>query len=190
MPRPILERTVPDGSAVAVDPGAVNAAYARSLILVALLLCVAGVAFATDKTVSVVETVDIPASSSRTWATIQDFRGWQAWHPAFASTEIVRGPGNAKGTVRVLAARDGARFTEELLLHEDVSHVVQYRILQSPLPITNYVSSLKVQSTYEGSQVIWSSTFQVDAGAREEDIKKAIAGVYRAGLDHLGAVIR
>jgi len=101
------------------------------------------------------------------------------------------GPGGPEDpAVRVLAARDGARFTEELLLHEDVSHVVQYRILQSPLPITNYVSSLKVQSTYEGSQVIWSSTFQVDAGAREEDIKKAIAGVYRAGLDHLGAVIR
>ena len=167
-----------------------TAAATRRIAIGAALACAVTAALAGDKTVSVREAVDIAASPALTWATIQDFAGWQDWHPAFASTEIVRGPGNAKGTVRVLAARDGARFTEELLLHEDVSHVVQYRILQSPLPITNYVSSLKVQSTYEGSQVIWSSTFQVDAGAREEDIKKAIAGVYRAGLDHLGAVIR
>ena len=190
MPRHILEPTAPQGSPVPVNPDTVGAPYARSLILAALLLCVAGVALAADKTVSVVEAVDIAASPSRTWATIQDFRGWQAWHPAFASTEIIRGPGNAKGTVRVLAARDGAKFTEELLSHEDVSHVVQYRIFQSPLPITNYVSSIKVQSTYDGSHVVWSSTFQVDAGAREEDIKKAVAGVYRAGLDNLVAVIR
>ena len=187
---PHHERTLPDGSPASLDRHAVGPASARSLILAALLVCAAGVALAADKTVSVVETVDIAASPSRTWATIQDFRGWQAWHPAFASTEIIKGPGNAKGTVRVLAARDGAKFTEELLSHEDVSHVVQYRIIQSPLPITNYVSSIKVQSTYEGSHVVWSSTFQVDAGAREEDIKKVIAGVYRAGLDNLGAVIR
>jgi mxaD protein len=190
MSRPIFERTAPDGSPVRVNRDAASAPYARGLILAALLLCVAGVALAADKTVSVVETVDIGASASRTWAAIQDFRGWQAWHPAFASTEILRGPGNAKGTVRVLAARDGAKFTEELLSHEDVSHVVQYRIIQSPLPITNYVSSIKVQSTYDGSHVVWSSTFQVDAGAREEDIKKTITGVYRAGLDNLVAVVR
>lgn len=190
MSRPIVERNMPDASSSPVHRDAVRAPYGRSLILAALLLCAAGAALAADKTVSVVETVDIAASPSRTWAAIQDFRGWQAWHPAFASTEIIKGPGNAKGTVRVLAARDGAKFTEELLSHEDVSHVVQYRIIQSPLPITNYVSSIKVQSTYEGSHVVWSSTFQVDAGAREEDIKKVIAGVYRAGLDNLGAVIR
>ena len=190
MPRYIVERTFPESSRTPVNNPAVRAPYARSLVLAALLLSAAGLALAGDKTVSVVETVDIAASPAATWAAIQDFRGWQAWHPAFASTEIVKGSGNSKGTVRVLAARDGAKFTEELLSHEDVSRVVQYRIIQSPLPITDYVSSIKVQSTYEGSHVVWSSTFKVDAGTREEDIKKAISGVYRAGLDHLGAVIR
>jgi hypothetical protein len=35
-----------------------------------------------------------------------------------------------------------------------------------------------------------TSTFKVNAGTREEDIKMVISGVYRAGLDHLGEVIR
>ena len=37
---------------------------------------------------------------------IKDFQRWQTWHPAFVTTEITKGGGNAKGTVRVLAASE------------------------------------------------------------------------------------
>jgi hypothetical protein len=136
-------------------------------------------------TLSVSEEVELAASPAQTWAVIQDFRRWQTWHPAFAATEIARGAGNEAGAVRVLATRDGAKFTEELLSHDDVALSYQYRILESPLPISDYVSTIQVTSSRTGSRVTWSSTFNVSPGASPEEIKKTIAGVYRAGLDNL-----
>ena len=138
-------------------------------------------------TFSVTEEVELKASPARTWAVINDFQRWQTWHPAFASTEITKGTGNSKGTVRVLATKDGAKFTEELLAYDSSSHSYQYRIIESPLPISGYVSKIEVRKSQSGSRIIWSSNFTVNPGASDEVMKKAIAGVYRAGLDNLKA---
>jgi hypothetical protein len=175
-------------SATTVDKRSITSI--RSFGLGLLMAWVAGGALAAGKTVSVTEKVDLAAAPSQTWETIKDFNGWQAWHPAFASTEITKGQGNTKGTVRVLTARDGAKFTEELLSHNVASRTYQYRITESPLPITGYVSTLEVKGNKGGSSVVWSSNFEVKAGASEEEVKKAIAGVYRAGLDNLGSVVK
>jgi Polyketide cyclase / dehydrase and lipid transport len=165
-------------------------AVIRSLGLGVLLACAAAGALATGRTVSVTEKVDLAATPAQTWAAIKDFNGWQAWHPAFARTEITKGQGNRKGTVRVLTAKDGAQFTEELLAHDATSRTVQYRITESPLPITGYVSTLEVKGNKGGSSVVWSSHFEVRDGASEDEVKKAIAGVYRTGLDHLESVLK
>ncbi len=154
-----------------------------------LLAFSASDAFAADETVAVSETVDLAASPARTWRAIKDFDRWQSWHPAFAGTSIVKGASNRTGEVRVLAAKDGAKFTEELVSHDSTTRSYEYRILESPLPIANYVSKLEVQARHPGSHVIWSSTFQVKAGASEAEVKKMISGVYRTGLNNLAAVV-
>jgi Polyketide cyclase / dehydrase and lipid transport len=138
---------------------------------------------------SITETIDLSAAPSRVWEAIKDFNGWQAWHPAFASTEIIKGHGNTKGTVRVLTAQDGARFTEELVSHDAASRTYQYRITESPLPIEGYVSTLQVKGKKGGSSVVWSSSFEVTAGASEDEVKNAITGVHRAGLDNLRSAV-
>ena len=149
------------------------------------LLMASSAAGALAATQSVTEEVELTASPSQTWAVINDFQRWQAWHPAFASTEITKGTGNAKGTVRVLATKDGAKFTEELIAYDPAGHSYQYRIIESPLPISGYVSTIEVKKSNLGSRIIWSSNFTVNPGASDEAIKKTIAGVYRAGLDNL-----
>jgi hypothetical protein len=100
------------------------------------LLMAGSAAGALAGTLSVSEEVELAASPARTWAVIKDFQRWQTWHPAFVSTEITKGGGNAKGTVRVLAAKDGAKFNEELLMHDAAARSYQYRIIDSPLPIS------------------------------------------------------
>ena len=151
------------------------------------LLMAGSAAGALAGTLSVSEEVELAASPARTWAVIKDFQRWQTWHPAFATTEITKGGGNAKGTVRVLATKDGAKFNEELLMHDATSRSYQYRIIESPLPISGYVSTIEVKESKLGSRVVWSSTFTVNPGASDEAMKKTIAGVYRAGLDSLKA---
>lgn len=142
-------------------------------------------------TLSVTEEIQVAAPPARTWAIVKDFGGWPAWHPAFKSTEIISGAGNAKGTVRVLTAQDGTRFTEELVSHDAGTRTYQYRITQSPLPIASYVSTLQVkEGSYGTSVVMWSSTFEVNPGSSAEEMKKTISGVYRTGLDNLAAVLK
>lgn len=145
---------------------------------------------AAGSTLSVTEKVDLLATPSQAWEAIKDFKGWQAWHPAFASTDITQGQGNTQGTVRVLTAKDGARFTEELLAHSAALRSYQYRIIESPLPITGYVSTIEVRENEGGASVVWSSSFRVLPATPEQDIKKAISAVYRAGLDNPSSVLK
>ena len=174
---------------VAQKPG-ISTAPIRSLGLGLLMAGAAAGALAAGKTVAVKEEVNLAAAPSQTWEKIKDFNGWQAWHPAFAGTEIIKGQGNTKGTVRVLTTKDGAKFTEELVSHNAASRTYEYRITESPLPITGYVSKLEVRENKGGSSVAWSSNFNVKDGASEEEVKKVISGVYRAGLDNLGSVVK
>lgn len=138
---------------------------------------------------TVTEEVNLAAAPSKTWEKIKDFDRWQDWHPAFASTAITQGQGNTEGTIRVLSTKDGSTFTEELVSHSTASHSYQYRIIESPLPISDYVSTLEVRQNNAGSTVVWSSSFKVNDSASETEMKQAIAGVYRAGLDNLASVL-
>jgi hypothetical protein len=158
-------------------------------------LLVAGVtaaapAAAAGKTINVSEKVDLAASPSKTWDAIRDFMGWQVWHPAFAGTKLVKGEGNTPGSVRLLSAKDGAQFTEELVSHSPQSRTYKYRIIDSPAPVADYVSTLEVREHNGGSTVVWSSNFTVKPGTTEEEARKLISGIYRLGLDNLATVLK
>jgi mxaD protein len=180
----------PDEKREITQEPSTSSASILSLGLGILMAGAAGHAQADGKFVSVTEEVELAAAPSRTWDTIKDFRRWQEWHPAFASTAITKGDGATKGTVRVLTTKDGAKFTEELVSYNTASRAYQYRIIDSPLPITDYLSTLEIKQNRTGSSVTWSSNFKVKAGASEEEMKKTISGVYRAGLDNLASVVK
>jgi len=144
---------------------------------------------AAERAVSVVETVQLGVTPVRTWAVINDFSAWQGWHPAFATTKMVQGDGRTPGSVRVLITKDGGQFTEELVAFDATARSYQYRIIESPAPVTDYVSTIQVKETQGGSTVVWSSQFNVKAGTPEADAKKLISGVYRAGLDNLASAM-
>jgi mxaD protein len=154
------------------------------------LAAVAPSAFAADKPLTVMEKVDLPVAPATAWETIKDFDGWQYWHPAIANTNIIKGKGNTKGTVRVLTTGDGAKITEELLRHDDKSMTYQYKFTDSPLPVSNYVSTIKIVKTKDGSAVVWSSSFVAKQGTTDEDAKKVITGIYTAGLDNLKSKLK
>jgi len=139
--------------------------------------------------VSVREEVELGVPPARAWDAIRDYLAWPAWHPAFASTKLLSGDGRSKGSVRLLTATDGAQFTEELMRFDAVHHRLKYRILQSPAPVIGYESTLEVKPSKTGSTVVWSSRFQVKDGTPEADARKAIAGIYRLGLDNLATAI-
>lgn len=147
-------------------------------------------ALAAGKTLSISEKVEVAAPPAKVWDTIKDFNGWQNWHPAIASTDITKGKGNTKGTQRVLTTKDGAKIKEELTAFSAGSMSYSYKILDSPLPVTNYASTLKVGKSKGGSTVTWSAKFKAKEGSSDDEAKKTMTGVYRAGLDNLPNVVK
>ncbi|HUL18375.1 MAG TPA: SRPBCC family protein [Steroidobacteraceae bacterium] len=141
----------------------------------------------------VVESVEIKAPSAKVWDAIKDFDGLTKWHPGFASDTLVSGSNGHPGAVRRLTIKDGPSFTEQLLAYDEAGHSYRYKIVESPLPITDYVSKVTVRSAGGGmTKVIWSGTFKRKNPAdnppeAESDagVTKLVTGVYRGGLDNL-----
>jgi mxaD protein len=154
----------------------------------------AGVAIAAPPhPLRVVQSVEIKAPAEKVWATVKDFDGLNKWHPGFSADELVSGSNGKAGAVRKLTIKDGPSLTERLLHYDEAQHSYRYMILESPLPITRYRSTIAVRPGKEGmTRVIWSGTFmrkntsdnppeaESDAGAI-----KLVKGVYRGGLDNL-----
>jgi mxaD protein len=136
---------------------------------------------------SVKEKVELSAPPDKVWELIKDFDGWQNWHPAVASTEITSGKGNTHGTVRVLTLKDGGKITEKLVHYQPKARSYTYAITDSPLPVTDYVSTLQVKGVKGGSVVTWTSHFKAKEGTEDAEATKTMRGVYRAGLDNLKA---
>lgn len=149
---------------------------------------------ATAKTLKVVKSVEIAAAPSAVWDKIKNFDSLHTWHPAFASDEIVKGENNKVGAVRKLTVKDGPTFNEELLAVSNKGRNVKYKIIDpAPVPVTNYVSAIKVKAGKQPntSVVTWQGSFKrkkIDNPGPEENdeaVIKFITGVYDAGLGNL-----
>ncbi|HEY6896253.1 MAG TPA: SRPBCC family protein [Rhodocyclaceae bacterium] len=161
---------------------------ARNLLCAVSLFAAAGLAQAAK----VSESVLLDATPDAVWKLAGDFDGLNRWHPAVTGVEISKGKNNVPGAVRDLTLKDGAKIVETLLSHNAKGHSMKYRIDQSPLPVTGYVSTLSVKAEGKGSRVTWSSAFTVPEAAKKEGVTDAkaqeiIAGIYTAGFDALKA---
>jgi mxaD protein len=160
--------------------------------LVAIAVCGSAVA-APPGPLSVTETIAINAPLDKVWAAIKDYDGLPNWHPGFSKDEIVKGKNNTPGAVRALTVKDGPTFTEELLAFSEKDHSYKYRIIESPLPLQDYVSTVSVAPGKGGMTVVtWVGNFKrknpADSPPEAENdaaAVKLITDVYRGGLSNL-----
>jgi hypothetical protein len=145
------------------------------------------------KPLSVTETVEINAPVEKVWAAAKDFDSLDKWHPGFSKDELTKGKNNTVGTVRALTIKGGPTFTEELLAFSESGHTYQYKIIESPLPLQNYVATFAVKPGKNGgSLVTWSAKFtrknpsdNPPEAETDEAAVKLITGVFQAGLANL-----
>ena len=129
------------------------------------------------------ESVDVSASPTDAWAAISDFCSIKDWHPVIAECEQFEQDGK---TMRTLVTGDGGELLEELNGMDTAGQSMTYSIIESPLPISDYVSSIGVTESAEGSTITWSSSFNA-AGVADEEALELMTGIYRAGLEALQA---
>ena len=130
-----------------------------------------------SRAASVSKSIDIKAPADKVWAMIGPFCSIKDWHPAI-------GQCMESGNVRTLTTKDGkAQFIEKKTASAGMSY--SHAIEKSPLPISNYVSTLKVMPRgKDGSTAVWSSTYTPNA-EHEPAAATAISGIYQAGLDNI-----
>jgi len=133
-----------------------------------------------EKTVSTANVTEtVAASAADVWRIISDFAGVET-NEMIASCTVV---GEGVGAVRTIGLVGGGDVIERLESHDDSALVFSYAIInESPLPVKNYLSTVKVADAEAGSATInWSSTFEA-AGAPEADVVKMIEGIYKGGI--------
>lgn len=119
-------------------------------------------------------------SADTVWKMIGGFNALPDWHPAIEKSELEDG-----GRVRTLSIAGGGTITERLEEHNPAERTYTYSIVQSPLPVANYKSTIKVTDEDDGGcKVEWSGLFDPH-GATEMEASEAIEDIYKAGFDNL-----
>lgn len=126
---------------------------------------------------TVTVTTHLNASPEEVWSTIGDPGSISQWHPAIVSSELT-------GDARLCTLPDGAQVHEKIKSVDAAARSCTYSIVESPLPMTGYVSTIQVSDEGSGSAVDWTASFQPN-GAPAEDIAAMLKGLYQAGFTAL-----
>jgi hypothetical protein len=129
----------------------------------------------------------IRAPIDRIWAIIRDFKELPSWNPSFSDCSIEEGrPGDAVGSVVSLHLKSGGHLRERLLAHSDRDHICTYTILESPLPLSDYIATIQLLPVTDTNHTYaqWTSEFNCSQDI-ELDMVNAVRGVYQTGFDFL-----
>lgn len=120
------------------------------------------------------------------WGVLRDFNGHEEWHPAIASSQIERNEGGDRvACVRRFKLADGGELREQLLTLSDLEQSYSYCLLDTPVPLFNYVSHVSLTPVTDGDGTYWSwkSEFSTQAGRESEMAELVGEGIYQAGFD-------
>jgi len=136
--------------------------------------------------VCVSSVIDAPIGD--VWARIRDFNGLPDWHPAIAASRIEGGePNDRVGCVRNFSLKSGGSIREQLLALDDIEHACTYSILESPMPVENYVATLRLLPVTDGNRTFaeWTARFDCPPDQEKGLIQSIGQGVFQGGLDAL-----
>ncbi|NKB88757.1 MAG: SRPBCC family protein [Acidobacteria bacterium] len=126
---------------------------------------------------SVTVSTFLSASPDQVWNTIGDPGGISSWHPVVAESTLEDG-------MRKCTLANGAVLAEQVDEVDQANRSYTYRIVDGPLPVEGYTSTIKVLDADGGCCVEWTASFGVTDGPAEETVGM-IKGVYDAGMEAL-----
>lgn len=143
--------------------------------------------------VHVVKSTVLPAPVEEVWDVLRDFNGHDRWHPAVADSAIERGwPVDRVGCVRRFHLADGSELREQLLTLSDADMAFSYCLLDTPVPLLNYIAHVRLAPVTDTDSTFWhwESRFDTPAG-REEELGRMVGeNIYQGGFDairvHMG----
>ncbi len=143
--------------------------------------------------VKVLKSTVLPAPVEAVWDVLRDFNGHDRWHPIVRDSVIEKGwTSDRIGCVRRFHLQDGSELRELLLTLSDADMAFSYCLLDTPVPLLNYVAHVRLAPVTDGDMTFWhwESRFDTPPG-REAELQQMVAeNVYQGGMDairvHMG----
>jgi hypothetical protein len=135
--------------------------------------------------VKVIRSTILPAPVDTVWNMLRDFNGHDQWHPAIASSQIERGlPSDKVGCIRKFKLTDGSELREQLLALSDADLAYSYCLLETPIPLFNYVSHVRLIPVTDVDHTYWQWEGHFDTPTDQRDAMITTVGtdIYDAGF--------
>ncbi len=136
----------------------------------------------------------IDAPATRVWETVRDFNALPRWHPRIRNSRIEDAlPSDKIGCIRNFDLQNGDNIRERLLGLSDYDMFCTYAILESPMPLEDYVATLRLTPVTEGDRTFaeWSAEFSCDPAVESDLVSGIGTNVFQTGFDalkrHFGA---
>ena len=133
----------------------------------------------------IVKSMILDAPTSAVWDVLRDFNGHDRWHPAIAKSAIERGQSADKlGCVRRFFLRDGSELRERLLTLSDLEQTFSYCLMETPVPLFNYVAHVRLAPVTDGDRTFWEwrCSFSTRKGEEGEMTRMVSEDIYEAGF--------
>lgn len=140
--------------------------------------------------VKVYRSTILEAPIEAVWEVLRDFNGHDRWHPVVQSSQIERGrPSDQVGAVRAFRLMDGAELREQLLTLSDMETSFSYCLLDTPIPLLNYVAHVRLSPVTDGDWTFWEWESRFDTPAGQQDALREMVqtNIYQSGFDAIRA---
>ena len=135
----------------------------------------------------------INAAIENVWSRVRDFNALPDWHPAVSDSRIEDGdPSDKIGCIRNFTLKDGGNIREQLLDLRDTHHICTYSILESPMPVENYVATLRLLpiTDTDTTYAEWTAEFNCPPEDEEALTSRVSDAVFQGGFDALNDLFK
>jgi hypothetical protein len=140
--------------------------------------------------VKVVKSTVLNAPVEAVWDVLRDFNGHDVWHPIVKDSVVEKGwTSDRVGCVRRFHLQDGSELREQLLTMSDADMAFSYCLLDTPVPLLNYVAHVRLAPVTDGDMTFWHWESRFDTPPRREaELQQMVAeNVYQGGFDAIRA---
>jgi hypothetical protein len=130
----------------------------------------------------------IDAPVAKVWAKVRDFNALPRWVPVVRESRIENGePADKVGCVRDFHLQNGDHLRERLLGLSDYDMFCTYSILESPMPLTDYIATLRLTPITDGDKTFaeWTAEFECAPELAADLVSGIGTNVFQAGFDSL-----
>ena len=130
----------------------------------------------------------IDASAQKVWERVRDFNGLPKWHPRIQESRIEDAlPSDKIGCIRNFTLQNGDNIREQLLGLSDYDLFYTYAILESPMPLTDYLATLRLTPITDGERCFaeWSAEFNCSPDDENDLVNGISTNVFLGGFDAL-----